>query len=53
MKGEIVLVDATPDGYQEHGRTTLLGKTRQSIAIRSGRGFIRDDKEVVCVALKK
>ncbi len=52
MDGELVLVKATPDMYQELGRAKLFGKTRQSLSIANGYGYIHDDKEVVCIKLK-
>jgi outer membrane protein assembly factor BamB len=53
MDGELALAKASPDGYQELGRMKLFGKTRQSLSIAGGRGFIRDDNEVVCLKLAK
>lgn len=52
MDGELVLLKATPEKYQELGRATLFGQTRQTMSIANGRGYIRDDKEVVCIKLK-
>lgn len=51
MSGDLVLVPASPEGYRERGRVKLFGKTRQSISIAEGYGYIRDDKEVLCVKL--
>ena len=53
MSGEIVLVAASPSGYKELGRAKMFGKTRQSLSITDGHGYIRDDAEVLCVKLKK
>jgi outer membrane protein assembly factor BamB len=53
MKGELVLAKATPSGYQELGRRRLFGKTRQSLTIANGHGYIRDDREVLCLKLSK
>lgn len=53
MKGEIVLVRATPDRYEELGRATILGSTRQAPALSNGRLFIRDDKEIVCINVRQ
>lgn len=53
MDGELVLARATPEGYQELGRRKLFGKTRQSLSIANGHGYIRDDAHVVCLRLKK
>ncbi|MEL6106913.1 MAG: PQQ-binding-like beta-propeller repeat protein [Planctomycetota bacterium] len=53
MKGELVLVRATPRGFEELGRRSLFGKTRQSLSIANGHGYIRDDRDVICVKLSK
>ena len=53
MKGEIVLVRATPDRYDELGRATVLESTRQAPALSNGRLFLRDDKEIVCLDVRK
>ncbi|MCM2370534.1 PQQ-binding-like beta-propeller repeat protein [Aporhodopirellula aestuarii] len=52
MGGELVLVKVTPEGYRELGRAQLFGKTRQSLSIANGLGYIRDDREVVCINLR-
>lgn len=53
MKGELVLVRATPERYDEIGRATVLGSTRQAPALSNGRLFLRDDKEIVCFDVRK
>jgi outer membrane protein assembly factor BamB len=53
MEGELVVVRATPKGYEELGRMSVLGPTRQSAALAQGRLFLRDDAEVVCVDVRK
>ncbi|MEO1528007.1 MAG: PQQ-binding-like beta-propeller repeat protein [Planctomycetota bacterium] len=53
MKGELVLVRATPKGYEELGRAPLCGKTRQSLTVADGHGYIRDDREVLCIKLSQ
>ena len=52
MKGELVLVRATPDRYEELSRATVLGSTRQAPALSNGRLFLRDDKEIVCLDVR-
>lgn len=52
IDGELVLARATPAGYQELGRAELLGRTRQTLTIADGRGYLRDDREVVCIGLE-
>ena len=53
MEGELVLVKVSPTGYQELGRKPLFGKTRQSLSIAGKFGFIRDDRDVICLNLAK
>lgn len=52
MAGELVLVKVTPEGYQELGRAKLFGKTRQTLSIANGFGYIRDGQEVLCIKLR-
>lgn len=52
MKGELVLVEASPKAFREIGRQTALGATRQAPALSSGLVYLRDDKEIVCVNLQ-
>ncbi|MFG0264952.1 MAG: PQQ-binding-like beta-propeller repeat protein [Rhodopirellula sp. JB055] len=52
MDGELVLVNVTPDGFHELGRAKLFGRTRQSLSIADGLGYIRDNQEVVCIKLR-
>ncbi len=53
MKGELVLVRATPERYEELSRATVLGSTRQAPALSNGRLFLRDEKEIVCLDVCK
>lgn len=53
MEGELVIVRATPDSFQELGRATVLGSTRQAPALSNGQLFLRDATEIVCVDIKK
>lgn len=53
MKGDLVLVKASPDRFEELGRTTLLQSTRQIPALSQGRMYLRDDAEIVCVDVRK
>lgn len=52
MKGELVLVDATPKGYSELGRQKLFSKTRQNISIADGFALVRDDLHVICIKVR-
>lgn len=53
MKGEFVLVQATPDAYQEIGRTTVIGSTRQAPALANGLLYFRDNSEIVCLDVSR
>ena len=53
LAGELVVVRATPERFDELGRATILGGTRQAPALSNGFLFLRDDKEIVCVDAKK
>lgn len=54
MKGELVLVRATPGGFQELSRTkSLLGSTRQMPSLVDGRLYARDGAEIVCWDIRK
>jgi outer membrane protein assembly factor BamB len=53
MKGELVLVAANAQKFQERGRTQVLGMTRQAPALSNGFVFLRDEKEIVCLDLRK
>jgi outer membrane protein assembly factor BamB len=51
--GDLVRFDASPDGYKERGRSTILTKpTRAAPALADGRFFARDGTKLVCVKLK-
>ena len=52
MKGELVLVKADAEQFQELARAKLLDRTRQAPALASGFVYLRDDKEILCVNLK-
>ena len=53
MKGELVILRATPKGYDELGRKELLGFTRQAPALAGGLLYLRDDAEIVCLDVRK
>jgi outer membrane protein assembly factor BamB len=53
MAGELVLVRATPKGYEELGRKELIGTTRQAPALAGGLLYLRDGKEIVCLDVRK
>jgi outer membrane protein assembly factor BamB len=53
MKGELVVVRATPKAYEEIGRKEILGSTRQTPALAGGLLYLRDDREIVCLDVRK
>lgn len=53
MKGELVLVEPSPKEFRELGRKRYLGMTRQAPAIANGRLFIRDERELVCLDIRR
>jgi outer membrane protein assembly factor BamB len=53
LKGELVIVRATPERFEELGRKQVLRSTRQSPALAQGRLYLRDDREIVCLDVRK
>ena len=51
--GELAIVRATPDGFDEMGRKQVLESTRQAPALANGRLYLRDDHEIVCFDVRK
>ena len=50
--GQVVLVEANPDGYKELGRTKAVeGKCWSSPALSNGRLYVRSTKEGACLDL--
>jgi outer membrane protein assembly factor BamB len=52
MKGELVVVRASPEAYDEIGRATVIGTTRQSPALSGGLLYLRDDQDIVCLGVR-
>jgi outer membrane protein assembly factor BamB len=61
-KGELIIAKLTPKGYEEVSRAKVVeptnGAFKRSVvwthpAFANGCAFIRNDKEIVCVSLKK
>ena len=48
MKGELVVVDASPEGFNELGRVKVMGMTRQAPALSNGLLYVRDEKDIIC-----
>jgi outer membrane protein assembly factor BamB len=53
MKGELVVLRANPQKFDEIGRATVIGTTRQAPALAGGLLYLRDDKEIVCLDVRK
>lgn len=53
MAGELVVVRPSPEKYNELGRKTILGTTRQAPALANGRLYLRDDAEIVCLDVRR
>jgi hypothetical protein len=50
--GELVLVEARPDGYKELARTkAVTGKCWSTPALSNGRLYVRSTKESACLDL--
>lgn len=52
MKGELVVARASPKAYEEIGRATVIGPTRQAPALAGGMLYLRDDREIVCIDVR-
>lgn len=53
MKGELVLINASAEGFDEVSRASILeAATRQAPVIANGKLYLRDDNEVVCLNVK-
>ena len=49
--GDLVLVRATPTGYDEKARARILGVNRTTPTLANKRLFMRDLEKIVCVAV--
>lgn len=52
MKGELVVVRATPTQFEEIGRAEVIGTTRQAPSLVKGKLYLRDDREIVCLDVR-
>ncbi len=53
MKGELVVVRATAEKFDELGRSVVIGSTRQAPALAKGLLYLRDDAEIVCLDVRR
>ena len=51
--GELFLVKAAPDKYQELGRLQVCGKTWSSPAYADGKLYVKDDAHLTALSLGK
>ncbi|REJ72717.1 MAG: alcohol dehydrogenase [Planctomycetota bacterium] len=49
MDGELIIVRATPDGFEELDRAQILNSTRQAPALANGRLYLRGNENIVCI----
>jgi outer membrane protein assembly factor BamB len=52
VDGELVIVRATPDRFEELSRAKLFAGTRQAPALLDGRLYVRDSEEIICVDIR-
>lgn len=53
MRGELVIAKASPKAYEEIGRGQYIVGTRQAPSLANGLLYLRDDKEIVCIDVRK
>jgi len=53
MKGELILLKATPEEYVELARAEVIGETRQAPALSNGKLYLRDGEEIACFDVRK
>ena len=53
MRGELVIVEATPERFHELARARVFKGSRTGPALARGRVYLRDDSEIVCLDLRK
>jgi outer membrane protein assembly factor BamB len=51
--GFLIIATLSPEGYEEHGRVQIIGKTWAHPAFAGQEVFARSDTEMVCVRLKE
>jgi outer membrane protein assembly factor BamB len=52
--GDLVLLEPTPAAYREKARASVLtAPCRSPISLANGRLYLRDDKKLICLNLKK
>lgn len=51
--GDLILFEANPKEYKQLAKSKVCGKTWAHPALADGRLYLRDEKELICVELKK
>ncbi len=51
--GELVIVRAAPEAFEELDRAAVLGSTRQAPSLLGGKLYLRDASEIVCIDIQK
>lgn len=49
LNGDVVIVNAVPEGFEELGRAQVCDGGRQAPALSDGRLYVRDNKEIICI----
>lgn len=52
IDGELVIVRATPDRFEELSRAQVFAGARQAPALLDGRLYLRDSEEIICVDIR-
>ena len=52
VDGELVIVRATPERFEELSRAQLFAGTRQAPALLDGRLYVRDSEEIICIDIR-
>jgi len=50
--GELLILKANPDRYEEHARIQVCGKTWDFPAFANGKLYVRDQREIACYSLR-
>lgn len=53
VKGELVIVKASPEGFKELGRQQVLETTRQAPSLAAGLLYVRDNNHIICLDVRK
>jgi hypothetical protein len=53
LAGDVIIARASPKKYEELGRQKVLGKTRTAPSLAGGLLYVRDDKDIVCLDVRK